>query len=186
MWDKHNFVKVRNLVLSRLIMLDARRGGDPARLTVNVWREAITETWIDPNLIECFNNPMHGKYLIDNFKPAYQSGKRSRKLLPVIFPKDTLEPISKLSEERTNCNVAEVNIFLFSHTELTIDHPSGCHCPQTSVFVPHPSAAIPTDCTLDIGCQLDLAAENREMFYRHIGHSEATKKKKMFTSALWP
>ncbi|GFO35208.1 histone-lysine N-methyltransferase setd8-a [Plakobranchus ocellatus] len=40
MWDKHNFVKVRNLVLSRLIMFNARRGGEPARLTVNEWREA--------------------------------------------------------------------------------------------------------------------------------------------------
>ncbi|GFO17231.1 histone-lysine N-methyltransferase setd8-a [Plakobranchus ocellatus] len=94
MWDKHNFVKVRNLVLSRLIMFNSRRGGEPARLTVNEWREAITGTWIDPNLIERINDPIE-KYLIDNLKLAYQVGKSSRKLVPVLFPKDTLEPISK-------------------------------------------------------------------------------------------
>ncbi|GFO41922.1 histone-lysine N-methyltransferase setd8-a [Plakobranchus ocellatus] len=133
MWDKHNFVKVRNLVLSRLIMFDVRRGGESARLTVNVWREAITGTWIDPNLIERINDPM-GKYLIDNLKLGYQAGKGSRKLVPVLFPKDTLEPISKLLEERSNCNVAEDNIFLFLNTGLSIDHESGYHCLKTVVY----------------------------------------------------
>ncbi|GFO15638.1 hypothetical protein PoB_004214300 [Plakobranchus ocellatus] len=58
MWDKHSFVKVRNLVLPRLIMFNATRSGELARLTVNEWRKAITRIWIDPNLIEPINDPM--------------------------------------------------------------------------------------------------------------------------------
>ena len=34
MWDKHTFVRARNLVVVRLTMFNARRGGEPARLTL--------------------------------------------------------------------------------------------------------------------------------------------------------
>ncbi|GFN94870.1 histone-lysine N-methyltransferase setd8-a [Plakobranchus ocellatus] len=182
MWDKHNFVKVRNLVLSRLVMFNARKGGEPARLTVHEWREAITGTWIDPNLIERINDPME-EYLIDNLKLAYQVEKGSRKLVPVLFPKDTLDPISKLLEERINCNVAEDNIFLFLNTGLSIDHASGYHCLKTIVYScpnlqqPHLLFADKFRHRVSKSfAQLDLPAENREMFYRHMGHSEAINK----------
>ncbi|GFN83940.1 histone-lysine N-methyltransferase setd8-a [Plakobranchus ocellatus] len=114
-------------------MFNGHRGGEPARLTVYEWREAITGTWIDPNLIKRINGPME-KYLIDNLKLAYQAEKGSRKLVPVLFPQDTLEPISKLLEERTNCNVTENNIFPFPNTGLSIDHASGYHCLKTVVY----------------------------------------------------
>ncbi|GFO28876.1 histone-lysine N-methyltransferase setd8-a [Plakobranchus ocellatus] len=93
-------------------MFNARRDGEPARLTVHEWREAITGTWIDPNLIGRINVHKE-KYLIDNLKLAYQAGKGSRKLLPILFLKDTLEPISKLLEERSTA-MSQRKIFSYS------------------------------------------------------------------------
>ncbi|GFN81847.1 histone-lysine N-methyltransferase setd8-a [Plakobranchus ocellatus] len=136
-------------------------------MTVHEWREAITGTWIDPNLIERINDLMD-KYLIDNLKLAYQAGKGSRKLVPVLFPKDTLGPISKFLEERSNCNVAEENIFLFPNTGLSIDHASGHHCLKTVVYscpnLQQPHLLIADKFRHRVStlfAQLDLPAENR-------------------------
>ncbi|RUS73516.1 hypothetical protein EGW08_018731 [Elysia chlorotica] len=40
-WDAHDFIKMRNLIVSRLTMFNARRGGEPARLTLEEWKEAV-------------------------------------------------------------------------------------------------------------------------------------------------
>ena len=37
LWDKYDFVKLANLTLSRLKLWNARRGGEPARLTLSEW-----------------------------------------------------------------------------------------------------------------------------------------------------
>ncbi|GFO11656.1 histone-lysine N-methyltransferase setd8-a [Plakobranchus ocellatus] len=188
--DLLNFRKfeVLNLIIKHLTEKEdghekaGLKGCEPARLTVYEWREAITGTWIDPNLIERINGPME-KYLIDNLKFAYQAEKGSHKLVPVLFPKDTLEPISNLLEERTNCNVAEDNILLFPNTGLSIDHASGYHCLKTVVYscpnLQQPHLLIADKLRHRVStlfAQLDLPAENREMFYRHMGHSEAINK----------
>ena len=34
-WDHHDFVKMRNLIVSRLTMFNARRGCEPDRLTLH-------------------------------------------------------------------------------------------------------------------------------------------------------
>ncbi|GFS05951.1 histone-lysine N-methyltransferase SETD8-A [Elysia marginata] len=57
-------------------MFNARRDGEPARLTLKEWKEAITDAWIDPNLVEKVDDPME-KHLLENLKLAYQSGKGS-------------------------------------------------------------------------------------------------------------
>ncbi len=80
---------MRNIILARLTMFNARRGGEPCRLTLSEWKDACTGAWIDLKLIQ---NDDIDKYLIDNL--TYQSGK-GRKLVPVLFPKDTIEPITK-------------------------------------------------------------------------------------------
>ncbi|GFN88700.1 histone-lysine N-methyltransferase setd8-a [Plakobranchus ocellatus] len=123
------------------------------------------------------------KYLIHNRKFAYQVGKGSRKLVPVLFPKDTLEPISKLLGERSNCNVAENNIFLFPNTGLSIDHASEYHCLKTVVHscpnLQQPHLLIADKFrhrVFTLFAQLNLPAENRELFYRHMGHLEAINK----------
>ncbi|XP_035827140.1 uncharacterized protein LOC101860428 isoform X2 [Aplysia californica] len=182
LWDKHTFVKMRNLVVARLTMFNARRGGEPARLTLNEWKEALTGAWIDPNLVEKIDDPME-KHLIENLKLAYQSGKGSRKMVPVLITEDTLEPIAKLLSERSNCQVSKHNVFLFPNTGSSLDHASGYHCLKSVVDI-CPSLNKPNLLIADkfrhrvstLYAQLELPEEQRDIFYRHMGHSETINK----------
>ena len=40
-WEHHDFVKVRNLIFSRLTMFNARRGCEPDRLALQEWEQAM-------------------------------------------------------------------------------------------------------------------------------------------------
>ena len=57
-WDNHDFVKMRNLIVSRLTMFNARRGGEPARLTLQEWEKAANDSWVDPRLVETVKDPL--------------------------------------------------------------------------------------------------------------------------------
>ena len=52
LWDDNLFVKVRNLILTRVTLFNARRSGEPARLTLREWNDASRDAWIDPQLTE--------------------------------------------------------------------------------------------------------------------------------------
>jgi hypothetical protein len=122
------------------------------------------------------------KYLINNLKLAYQSGK-GRKLVPVLFPIDTLEPITKLLLERSNSNVSSENNYLFPNTGQSTDHASGYHCLR-SVVDRCPGLKQPRLLIADkfrhrvstIFSRLDIPEEQRSHFYRHMGHSESVNK----------
>ena len=182
MWDKHTFVRARILVVARLTMFNARRGGEPARLTLKEWEEAITDAWIDPNLVEKIDDPME-KHLVENLKLAYQSGKGSRKMVPVLITEDTVELITKLLCERSNCQISEHNVYLFPNTGASLDHASGYHCLK-SIVDTCPSLKKPKLLIADkfrhrvstMFAQLDLPDEQRHIFYSHMGHSETINK----------
>ncbi|XP_070203173.1 uncharacterized protein [Littorina saxatilis] len=120
LWDMHAFIELRNLIVARLTLFNARRGGEPARLLLSEWEDALKGVWIDPDLIEKVDDQIE-KALVDQYKLAYQVGKGGRKLVPVLIPFDTIDPLKML-----------VSFFL-------------------SLF--------------------DIPAGQREVFYRHMGHS---------------
>lgn len=181
-WDKHTFIFMRNIILARVTMFNARRGGEPSRLTLAEWKDAISDAWIDQNLVMNVDDPME-KYLIDNLKLAYQAGKGNRKLVPVLFPMDTIEPITKLVCERINCNISTENTFLFPNTGQSTDHASGYHCLQ-SVVKRCPGLKQPHLLIADkfrhrvstMFARLDIPEEQRSIFYRHMGHSESVNR----------
>ena len=56
-------------------MFNARRGGEPARLTLQEWEEAANDSWVvDPQLVQTVKDPLE-KALFKQFKLAYQAGK---------------------------------------------------------------------------------------------------------------
>ena len=128
-WDRHDFIEMRNLLVSRLTLFNARRGGEPARMLLSEWKEAEKNAWIDNQRLGSVTDPLE-KELIDDMKLAYQAGKGSRRLVPVLFPKDTLAPIQKLIEEREECGVSNDNLYLFPNTGLSLDHAIGWNCIQ--------------------------------------------------------
>ncbi len=182
LWDRHHFVKVRNLVVARLTMFNARRGGEPARLTLNEWKEAMEGSWIDPNMVEKIDDPIE-KYLIKNLKLAYQSGKGSRKMVPVLITEDAVRPITRLLSERMNCNVPEKNPYIFPNTGNSNDHVSGYYCLKSVVDMcsglKRPQLLIADKFrhrVSTIFANLEVPEEQRQLFYSHMGHSEQMNK----------
>ena len=103
-FDVHQFVRLRNLIVSRLTLFNARRGGEPARMSMEDWANAESNAWIDPQLVENIKDPLE-KALLEKYKLAYQCGKGSKRLVPVLIPMDTLGPIKKTCRgERINRN----------------------------------------------------------------------------------
>ena len=47
MSDERSFVRLRDCACTRLTLLNARRGGEPARLTVDEWNDTRNDKWIE-------------------------------------------------------------------------------------------------------------------------------------------
>ena len=124
---RQSFCKAEESHCLSSYIVEILQSGEPARLTLREWTDASHGAWIDPELTDKIEDP-HERLLLKDRKVAYQAGKGSRKLVPVLFPKDTLEPVSKLLIERTNCNIHPDNIYLFPNTQNSLDHASGYHC----------------------------------------------------------
>ena len=182
-WDHHDFVKMRNLIVSRLTMFNAKRGSEPARLTLQEWEEAANNSWVDPQLVQTVKDPLE-KALFEQFKLAYQAGKGSKKLVPILIPIDTVKPIMKLIEQRIEVEISDANPFLFANTGTSLDHAVGWQCIKAVIKMMGPELEKPDLLIADkfrhrlstLYAVLELPANEREAFYRHMGHSEAINK----------
>jgi hypothetical protein len=73
-WSFSTYCRLRSLAVCRLTLFNARRGGEPARLTLAEWNDAETDAWVDPTIVETITDPLE-KELIGSFKLCYQAGK---------------------------------------------------------------------------------------------------------------
>lgn len=48
MWDTRSYTELRDIAVSRLTLFSARRGGEPARMSVSEWLDADKSVWLDP------------------------------------------------------------------------------------------------------------------------------------------
>ena len=84
---------LRDLVVSRLTLFNARRGGEPSRLLLEEWNDALNDVWY--NNTETVDDPLE-KFLLGRYKLAYQSGKRV-KLVPLLIVDDCWKAIEILA-----------------------------------------------------------------------------------------
>jgi len=99
--------------------------------------------------------------------------------VPVIIPKDTFEAMRLLNDNtvREAANVHSSNEFMFPSTRSSSVHISGWHAVNrvcVSAKVDHPDRLTATKMrhrlsTLYAG--LDVSENERQLFYRHMGHS---------------
>lgn len=164
-------------------MFNARRRGEPAKLTLQEWREAVDGAWVDPTLVQNIQDPLENA-LFDKFKLAYNAGKGSKKLVPILIPNDTVKPIMTLTEQIKEVGISDANPFLFANTGSSLDHAIGW---QSIKFVTKMMASELEKPELLIADKfrhrlstmyalLDLPPSEREAFYRHTGQSEAINK----------
>ncbi|KAK6476632.1 hypothetical protein HHUSO_G23081 [Huso huso] len=128
MWGESEYKELCDLVVSRLTHFNERRGGEPSRMLLTEWKDAESGVWIDENAAENISNPVE-KALLGKYKIAFQAGKGSKHLVPVLIPNDCLEALRKLSNSdiRKEAGVNPLNQFLFPYTRKSEDHVSGWH-----------------------------------------------------------
>ena len=117
-WDENTYVRSRD---------SARRGGEPARLTIAAWKEALQDKWIDKQRSEDFDDL--DQVLIKSLKVTYLTGKGNNHLVPLLIPGYTTETLEKLREKevRNQAGVSEINEYLFASIHQSEDHVSGWH-----------------------------------------------------------
>ena len=125
--DCSKFIELRDCACSRLTLLNAWRGGQPARLTIDEWKDGLENKWIDKqrfqdlDYVDCA--------LIKSLKVTYLTGKRNNHLVPVLIPEDTVQALQFLADQeiRRQSGISETNIYLFASTRKSEDHVSGWH-----------------------------------------------------------
>jgi hypothetical protein len=83
-WTTHDFNQLRTLLVCRLTLFNARRGGEPARLRLTNWFDAEKGSWVDPRAVQMLSEGdklLTGAYLI-----TWIVGK-GKQLVPILFTK---------------------------------------------------------------------------------------------------
>ena len=116
-WDENMYVRLRD---------SARRGGEPSRVTIAEWKEALQNKWTDKQRSEDFDDLV----LIKSLNVTYLTGKGNNHL-----PGDTTETLEKLSDKKVhnqkvhNLTIADRSFLLFlsPYGSFGNNHPAGTH-----------------------------------------------------------
>ena len=169
---------LRDLVVSRLTLFNARRGGEPSRLSLREWSDALNDVWYKNT--ETVDDPLE-KFLLGRYKLAYQSGKRV-KLVPLLIVDDCWKAIDILAnpEIRKQVNVYASNRYVFPNTRFSTNHVSGWKavekCCQMAGLDNSITATQMRHYVATVYAGLEIPDEERKQFYEHMGHSEAINK----------
>ena len=180
-WDQHDFKALRDAVVCRLTLYNARRGGEPSRMTLQEWKDAAFNAWVQPDLYNGIKNPIE-KALAENTKVAYQTGKGNNHLVPVLIPQDILKGMEKLADAdtRRDAGVRANNPYMFPCTQDSESHVSRWHAINgIGKEVGLSKTLNATGMRHKIStmyAQLEVPEEKRQAFYKHMGHSENINK----------
>jgi len=175
-WTATEFIELRDLADCRLTLFNARRGGEPARLTLSNWIDARNGVWLSHDrLIEMADVD---KQLFSDMKVMYQSGKGNH-LVPVLVPADTVNALEKLcdSQTRQDCGILPSNCYLFPSTQNSVEHIYGwyaVHKVCMAAGVQDPSLLTATKMRHRVStlyASLEVPENQRSYFYKHMGHS---------------
>ena len=178
MWSAGRYAELRDLSLCRLTMFNGRRGNEPARIELADWQDAQNGVWVNSNNVERLSQ-VEQQLLADN-RLIYIPGK-GQHLVPVIVPQDTVRALELLADEhiRRDSSVYHANTYLFPSTHLSADHAGGWHavqrfCKELGIAMGAINATKVRHHISTLYAALDVPAEQRDIFYRHMGHSAST------------
>ena len=180
--DVHNYTELRDLVICRLTLFNARRGGEPSRLKIEDWIDADEGAWLDK--LQMKNLDPIDQALSSKLKVSYQSGKGVKHLVPVLFPGDTHAAMRLLAdpEARKCATVAESNKFMFPSTGHSENHMSGWHALNNvceGLELENRQNMTATKNRHFVSSKfsiMDVSEQDRQYIYKHLGHSEETNK----------
>ena len=73
-----DYTKLNKLCLSRVLTFNARRGGEPGKLTLHQWKSTLDDTWKRREDIERLTDPVEIQ-LASRLKLCYVPGKKKKK-----------------------------------------------------------------------------------------------------------
>lgn len=178
LYSKKEYVELRDLVVTRLTIFNARRGGEPARLKLGEWADAEKGVWISGAQLGSLDIPQEDRELLENIKIAYQAGK-GNKLVSLLIPADVVKAIEILTDIsiRKSVGVDCGNDFVFPFTQFSVDHASGWHSMRNivdAVDTEDPSRVTATKIrhrTSTLFALLNTTDQQKQRFYQHMGHS---------------
>lgn len=116
-------MSIRDAACERLTIFNGRRGGEPARLFIYQWLEALNGVLLREETREAYKNEFETGNRI-----TYQEGKGKRQV-PVFIPPDLIDAMEFLcsAEIRRDSGVAVGNTYVFPSTHNSENHVSGWH-----------------------------------------------------------
>ena len=133
LWGSNDFVMLRDILVAKLTLFNARRGGEPCRLLLDEWRDAEKGVWVDNSAASAILDPVE-RQLVSNDLIAYQAGKGSHHAVSTLIPKDTVEGLKMIASEnvRMQAGVERENLFQFPNLSCLRAISLNCfdRCPQ--------------------------------------------------------
>ena len=173
--DQHTFVDLRNCICSRLTLFNARRSNEPCRIKVTQWTGR--NKWVKQDMVNKLGEA--DKKLFNSLDILYMTGKGNH-VVPCLVPLDCRRGLDLLVDEniRRNAGVSSTNKYLFPSTENSQTHIIGWNairtiCDKAGVQAETINATNQRARISTIFAALDLREEDRDYFYRHMGHSSA-------------
>ena len=177
-WTSSTFVEVRNLAMTRLTLLNARRGGEAGRLQIEDWEEAEKDGWIDKQRLNKLSEA--DQMLVRSLKIAFQAGKGNSHLVSLLIPNDSAPALRKLSDKdaRAASGVLKDNTFVFASTQQSELNFSGWHalkevCKNLKLKKPNLINATNNRHRVStLYAALEIPEHERDLFFKHMGHSK--------------
>lgn len=179
--DKHGYITLRRLTVTRIIFFNGRRVNEPGRMKIKHMKEAFSSEWISQTSLNKLPEDGQSEAMKD-FYITFIEGKNTGTLVDVIIPKSLGKYLEILMspKARVNAGIHPDNDYVFPQTGNSQDHCSGWHDVS---FVVQSCKNMPSLNATDIRHFLSTAFAGvnntdkvRKLFYKHLGHSEEVNK----------
>ena len=174
-----SFITVRSAAVTALVLFNGIRSGEPVRLTLDQWKEAVNGEWVDSA----------DEALQDDMLITYQTGKGADHLVPVMFPKETMAAMKFLTDinVRKEAGVRQSNCYVFASTKQSDGHASGWHCINDILIRLNKKGVINATKNrhriASLLAKMQLSDQEKELIYSHFGHSESMNKNRYQAAA---
>ena len=164
-----SFINVRSATATFLIIFNARRGGEPVRLKIKQWNQALDGYWTDK-----FEENDQPEMLV-----TFQTGKGVNNLVSVMFPPETYGAMKYLCNEniRKDVGIPQSNTFIFANTQKSSSHTNGWHCINEILKRLSLQGAINATRNrhrvASLLASLQLSDKEKDLIFKHFGHSAA-------------
>ena len=179
-YSAKSYVPIRSATATFLIIFNARRGGEPTRLAISQWEEALRGEWVD-------RDDLPNEYDDSSVLVTYQTGKGVNHLVPVMFPAESHKALRYLADKdvRSRAGILPSNDYLFPSTQNSPSHSDGWHCINDVLMKLDKKGAINATANrhrvATILARLSLTEMEKDMIFKHFGHSKSMNENRYVT-----